>query len=232
MFMVAPVIGSAYVPVQIRMIIVLALTMIIFPSLSYMGNIDPISVMGVLMLAQELVIGIAMGLILQLVFNAVTIAGENIAMTMGLGFAHLSDPVNGVSIPMVSQFLTITASMLFLSLGGHLAVVALLWNSFELLPIGTATLHEEYLQIVWWSGYMFSGAALIALPAVTALLIANIALGLMTRVAPQMNVFSIGFPLTLMIGFMMLMLTMPSSFQVFSKLLDQAYVFISTLLRV
>ncbi len=229
LLLVAPVLGSAYIPTPIKVLAAVAITIFVFPLVQFPSDIDPLSIYGVLLLIQQLIIGIIIGTIVQIVFSAITIAGENIAMTMGLGFAHMTDPVNGVTIPVVSQLLTIIASLYFLALNGHIALINMLITSFEILPFNNLFSTENLIAVAEWGGRMFIGAVLIAIPAVTALLVVNIAMGLMTRVAPQMNIFSVGFPLTMMLGFIFIMLSIPVAMRVFQSLLSDSFQYLATI---
>ncbi len=210
MFSVAPVLGSRLVSLRVRIATAALLTLMLVPVLGPMPAINPLSAPGVLTIAHQIVIGIAMGFILQFVLTAATMAGEQIAMTMGLGFAQINDPQNGVPVPIVSQFLLVTVTLIFLALDGHLALIALLANSFVLLPIGTTGLPTEGVwALLLWAGEMFKAAVVLALPAVTALLAVNLALGVMTRAAPQLNIFSVGFPITILGGIAAILVTLP-----------------------
>ena len=158
------------------------------------------------MVMQEVVVGVAMGFCLQMIFDALIVAGQTIAMGMGLGLATMIDPQRGVSVPVVSQFFVILGLLIFLSLGGHLATIRLIADSFDLLPLGTRSPPTASWQLVTWGSQMFAGAVRIALPAATALLIANIAFGVMSRAAPTLNLFAVGLPAGLLIGFLFLLL--------------------------
>lgn len=227
MFSIAPVIGSKLVPVRVRVLLAVFITYAILPSLTPVAPVDPLSLDGIIVAIAQVQIGLSMGFILQLVFNAVSIAGENIAMTMGLGFAQITDPANGFSVPTVSQFFVVIASLLFLALNGHLGLIQMLADSFIHLPIDNPYPVDGALWLLLsWVGKMFAGAVMVALPAVTALLIVNVAMGIMTRAAPQMNLFSVGFPITMLIGFVLIFMTLSQFSQVFSALLDEGLAFI------
>lgn len=229
LLLVAPIIGSSYIPIHIKILIATAITIFVFPLINISSNFDPLTIDGLLLLIQQLLIGITIGVIVQVAFSAVMIAGENIAMTMGLGFAHMTDPVNGITIPVISQLFTIIASLYFIALNGHIALIELLINSFVLLPFDGLLTSQTFYSVVDWGGRMFVGALLVSIPAVTALLVVNIAMGLMTRVAPQMNIFSVGFPLTMMLGFIFIAISIPVAMKVFQNLLDQSFYFFGTL---
>ncbi len=224
LFSVAPVISSPFIPLRIKVAIAFVLTIFILPLQETASSLDIFTANGLLQIGIQLLIGLSMGFILRLVFNALTIAGENIAVTMGLGFAQITDPVNGVTVPIISQFLTIVATLLFLSFDGHLALINMVFNSFIYIPVGSSIFQ---LNAIWnvaaWATNMFSGALMVAIPAVTALLIANSALALMTRAAPQLNVFSVGFPITILLGLTAVALILPNVSVVFQNLISSAF---------
>ena len=223
LMLIAPLIGSSYIPVYVKIIAATAITIFIFPLTNAPEGIDPLTLEGVALLSQQLLIGMIIGLIMQVAFSAITIAGENIALTMGLGFASMTDPANGVTIPVVSQLMTVFASLYFLALNGHIALIQLLIDSFALQPVTSFFTFDAAIAVAEWGGRMFIGALLVAIPAVTALLVVNIAMGLMTRVAPQMNVFSVGFPLTMLLGFIFIAITIPMAMRIFQDLLEQSF---------
>jgi flagellar biosynthetic protein FliR len=141
-----------------------------------------------------------------MIFDALIVAGQTIAMGMGLGLATMIDPQRGISVPVISQFFVILGMLIFLSLGGHLATIRLLSDSFTLLPLGRPLSTDGVWMVVSWGGQMLAGAVRIALPASTALLVANIAFGVMSRAAPTMNLFAVGLPAGLLIGFVILLM--------------------------
>jgi len=169
---------------------------------------------------QQLLIGVAMGLLVLMAFNAVTMAGESIAITMGLGFALMNDPQNGMQVPMVSQFYLVLATLLFLAYDGHHAILMLVNNSFTLMPVGKPLGADSLWILVSWGATIFYGALAIAIPALAAMLTVNITMGVITRAAPQLNIFSVGFPITMTVGFLAILFTLPT-FQIsFSSLIE------------
>ncbi len=229
---VAPVFGSHMVPVRIRLVLALAVTWVLVPMIPTpppMGALSPAAVMTA---AQQVLIGVAMGFMLQLVFGAVVIGGQCAALSMGLGFASMVDPQNGVQVPVVSQFLLILATLVFLALNGHLVLIQVLADSFRILPVAPLGLSSDALWLlVGWGTHMFAGSVLIALPAVTALMVVNVSLGVMTRAAPTLNLFTIGFPLSMLVGFFMLVATLPSLLPHLTDLLAGGFETIQALLR-
>jgi len=150
-----------------------------------------------------------MGFSMRLVFSAVDMAGTMISNQMGLGFATAYDPDSASQTAVISEFLGMLALLVFMAINGHLMVIATLTQSFTLLPIGTATVaSDSWLNIANAGGVIFSSGVLLALPVVVALLISNIALGVLGRVAPQLNLLAIGFPVTIVLGFFALYVSM------------------------
>lgn len=206
----APALGNPSVPLWVRLGLAVMITLIIAPILGPMPQVEPGSQAGLLILAQQIVIGLAIGFAMRVVFVAVEMAGELIGLQMGLGFATFFDPENAGDIPVVGQFLGLVATLFFLTLNGHLQMISLLSQSFSALPINGAGLAATGLRaLVSWGGEIFAAGLLLALPLLAALLITNLALGILTRAAPQLNIFAVGFPLTLAIGLLVLALALP-----------------------
>jgi len=224
MLMIAPVYGASSFPVRIRVVVAVLVTAALYPVLEPVKGVEPVSLQGIVILSQQVVIGAAMGFFIQMAFQLLVIAGEAIAMTMGLGFARMMDPQNGVQVPVVAQYFIIVATLLFLSMNGHLLLLQMIIKSFEILPVSDIGMSRDGLwQVVAWGSQMFVGAVLVAIPAVTALLMVNIAMGVITRAAPQLNIFAVGFPLMLLLGFVLLLLTLPSVLPQFSNQVMDAF---------
>ncbi len=225
LMMVAPVFGArSLVPKRLRIALTLAITLVVAPLLPAPPAVDPFSADAFLILVQQLLLGILMGFTLQLAFSALVVAGHNVSMTMGLGFAQFLDPTNGISVPVMGQLLTILGTLIFLSLNGHLVVIQVMVESFEAMPIGPVLMNpEDYRDLVFWGGRMFLGALLIALPATITITLINIAFGIMTRAAPTLNIFSVGFPTTMGAGFLILIITLPNLLPRFTDILMDAF---------
>ncbi len=220
---VAPIFGAALVPVRIRLVVALALTALIAPVIEVNVDAAPLSLAGAAIVAREVLIGVAMGFTLQMVFDALVVGGQAIAMSMGLGFATMIDPARGVSVPVVSQFFLIVATLVFLALNGHLVLIDTLAAGFSTLPVGGSLERESFWQIALWGSEMFTGALRVALPAMTALLIVNVAFGVMSRAAPTLNLFAVGFPITMGLGFVIIWSSMPNFPHVFEALLTDGF---------
>lgn len=223
LFLASPIFSASSFPVRGRVILAVLVTALIMPSLPDMPTVEPLSATGLLFAGQQVVIGFAMGFILQMVFAAVVIAGQSLAMTMGLGFAMAVDPQNGVQVPVLSQLYVIFATLIFLTIDGHLILIQVLADSFVLLPVGLTGWSNDFgINVVLWGSQMFLGALLLVLPALTAILLINVAFGVITRAAPQLNIFAVGFPVTILAGFVFITLSMPSVFERLVNMFDTA----------
>ncbi len=224
MLAIAPIFGARMVPVRARLVVALLMTWIIIPLLPPIPAADPISASGVLVTIQQILIGMAIGFSLQLVFATLVIAGQTIAMGMGLGFAQMVDPQNGINVPVIGQYFVVIATLLFLALNGHLALIRILADSFQSLPVGTDSLtREEFRAVAEWGTRMFSDAMMVALPAVASILLVNLSFGVVSRSAPQLNVFGVGFPVTLTLGFIVLVFAISNLLPQMQLLLDGAF---------
>ena len=205
----APPFNNAGLPMQIRLALGLAITFAVAPALPAIAPIEPASNAGLLILAQQMIIGFAMGFAMRLVFSAIDLAGTMISNQMGLGFATAYDPQSAAQTAVVSEFLGMLSLLVFLAINGHLMVIATLGRSFSVLPVGAgAGASASWLNIANAGGLIFSSGVLLALPVVVALLITNIALGVLGRVAPQLNLMAIGFPITIVLGFSALIVSL------------------------
>ncbi len=205
-----PILGDKAVPLQVKIGLSLLLTVLIAPTLEMQPNIDPASGQGLLILLEQILVGVVMGFAMRIVFTAVEMAGEVAGLQMGLGFASFYDPQNASFLPVLAQFLGVIVSLAFLAMDGHLFVLAALSDSFQIFPIGTAVPSALGLHtLVSWAGSLFTDALQISLPLLAALMMTNLALGILTRSAPQLNLFAVGFPITIGIGFLFLALSLP-----------------------
>ena len=206
----APLFGNAGVPMSIKVALGVLLAAVIAPTVGDIPAVDPTSWAGILILVKELLIGVAMGFAMRIVFAAIEYAGEVASMTMGLGFAVFFDPNSRGRSAAVAQFLALVATMAFLAVNAHLVLLAALAESFVSMPISSTPFSNNApLELARWGGRIFSAGLQLSLPIVAALLITNVALGILTRAAPQLNIFGIGFPVTLGVGFLTLSLTLP-----------------------
>lgn len=220
----APVFDNAGMPRRVRLMAGLAITVAMAPALPPMPAIATGSWQGLLILAEQAVVGVLLGLTLRIVFAAVDVAGELIGLQMGLAFAVFYDPQNAGQTPVLSEFLGLLATLIFLAMNGHLLCLAVLLESFQLLPVGgTMVAADSFRLFVAWAATMFSAGVLLSLPLVAALLITNIAMGVLSRVAPQLNLFAVGFPVTIVSGFVVLMISLPYFGVAMENLFDQGF---------
>lgn len=216
----APILGNPSVPARVKIGLSFAITLVLTPVLGPMPAVEPGSAIGLLILTQQILIGVAMGLAMRIVFSAVEMAGHISGMQMGLGFATFFDPQNAAQTPVVGQFLGLIATLAFLAMNGHLLMIEVLAQSFQVLPVMAQPLSPAgWRALAGWGGEMFLAGVLLSMPVMAALLITNLALGVMTRAAPQLNVFSVGFPITLAAGFIVLTVAMPYFAPLFERLL-------------
>ncbi len=205
----APIFGARTVPVRIKLVFALMITIVVMPVLPAPPAIDPLSGEAVLITLNQILIGAAMGLALQLIFAMFVLGGQIIAYQMGLGFATMVDPTSGTTVPVISQFYVITLTLIFFALDGHLVFIDVVAESFRTLPIGMNGLSRDGMwQLAVWGGKMYAGAVQIALPAIAALLLINLTFGVVTRSAPQFNIFSLGFPISILAGFFIMIATL------------------------
>lgn len=205
----APVIGNPSVPARIKIGLGLLIAVLVAPLVPIPADITPASANGLLILAQQVLIGLAMGFAMQIVFHAAEMAGEFVGLQMGLGFATLYDASVPGMVPIIGQFLGIVVSLAFLAVDGHLLLVSSLVQSFQVLPLAPLSAPTGLRALAEWGGSIFSFGLALSLPLLAALLITNLALGVLTRAAPQLNIFAVGFPLTILIGFLGLALALP-----------------------
>jgi flagellar biosynthetic protein FliR len=197
--------------VNLRIRVAIGMVLTIFLSMQLeVPRIDPVTAVGLKEIFNQLFIGFAMGMIMQLATAAIVLAGQAVSGSMGLSMATMVDPTMG-SVPVVSQFFNILGTLVFLSIGGHLIVFGLLLESFTLFPIGKTLMTPDLLgKMTAWGAMMFVAGLLISLPVVITLLFVNIGVGFITRSAPSLNIFSVGLPAILLSGFVVVWLAIPS----------------------
>lgn len=210
LIMVAPVFGHRSVPNRVKIGLGVFIALIVSPTLPPMPEVALGSWHGLHILVQQLLIGIALGFVMRVVFAAAELAGEIVGLQMGLGFASFFDPQSAGQTLVLSRFFNLIAMLVFLAINAHLLVLTLLTDSFQTLPISTAPLAAEgFRGVAAFGSTLFVVGLQIALPLVAVLLMTNLTLGILTRSAPQLNIFAIGFPITLGVGLIVLDFSMP-----------------------
>ncbi len=231
-FMAAPVFGARFVPPRVRLLLAGAVTLIVAP-LAPVPQVSPFSVPGAMVTIQQILVGAATGFVLQLVFDALILGGQLLSNTMGLGFAFNVDPQRGVNTPVVGQLYMLLVTLTFLALNGHLALIEVLVQGLTALPVAAGGFDTEAAwSIVAWGGQLFAGALTVALPGMTALLVTNLAFGVMSRAAPTLNLFAVGFPVTLIAGLVIIYVGLPGVMTSFGTALDGAFQVLRALSRI
>ncbi|MEA1063459.1 flagellar biosynthetic protein FliR [Apirhabdus apintestini] len=204
----APILSERSVPSQVKIGLALLFTFLIGPTLPPV-TVPLMTMAGFWLGLQQVLIGIAIGLTLQFIFGAVRLAGEIIGMQMGLSFAMFFDPVGGANMPMMARIMNTLLILLFLTFNGHLWMLSSVADSFQTLPISTTPLNGSgFMALARTASIVFSSGLMLGLPVITILLTINLALGLLNRLTPQLSIFVIGFPVTLMVGMVTMMLVM------------------------
>lgn len=209
LIMTAPLLSEKSISKKVKIGLGVMITYVLLPSLPP-TNVTLFSVGGFWLLIQQILIGMAIGFTMQFAFAAVRTAGEVIGLQMGLSFATFFDPASRLNMPVLARFLDMLAMLLFLSFNGHLWLISMVADSFHTLPIGGDPINgNAFLALTKAASLIFLNGLRLALPLITLLLTLNLALGLLNRVAPQLSVFAIGFPVTLSIGIIFISLMMP-----------------------
>jgi flagellar biosynthetic protein FliR len=228
----APIASETVIPGLVKIVMSVSLAFLMAPLVQIPAGLSIFAAAGLLAAVQELLIGVSIGMVVQLTFEALTFAGQTISLTMGLGFATLVDPQRGANTTVLGQMFMIFGILTYLAINGHLVLLGALAESFQTLPIGAAHIDRNFLlSVALWGARVFQSGLLIALPAVIALVIVNLALGVVTRAAPQLNLFGIGFTITLMCGFFVLIVGLGGIMDGISSLIDSALEAVADLVR-
>jgi flagellar biosynthetic protein FliR len=207
--MADPLLGNKAVPTQVRVGLALVMAVLVAPSMPVTPQVALVSGEGLVLLAWQIAVGVALGFTVRIVFAAVELAGQFLGLQMGLSFAALFDPVNGAQTPVLGQLLSIVTVLLLFAFNGHHLIIAALWDGFQTVPLIPGAMSAKgFTILVEWGGAIFITGLHLALPVAAALLTANLTIGMMTRAAPQLNVFAIGFPISIGVGFAVLYLSM------------------------
>lgn len=223
-FIAAPVFGATSVPVQLRLVIALAVGV---PAVAASGMMLPpegiVSVPGLFLIIGEVIIGLGIGFILQMGLAAALLAGEAISNAMGLGFASMVDPLSGASSSAIGQFLSMLATALFLAADGHLVLIDIIVDSYTALPPGNAyPSYDAIGGVLRFGSLMFAAALTIAMPVGFVLILVQIIMGVIGRSAPALNLFAVGIPATLLAGIILLGVATPAMAEAIVRILSDA----------
>ena len=224
LLMVAPMFGHRSVPARVKVGLGIGITLVVAPALPPLPDVGLASWHGLFILVQQFLIGVGIGFVMRIAIAAADMAGEIIGLQMGLGFASFFDPQSAGQTLVLGRFLNILAVLVFLALNAHLLLIGVLVESFRTLPIGIQPLAAGgFFTLASFGAAVFAVGLQLALPLIAILLIVNLALGILTRSAPQLNIFAIGFPITLTVGLVMLAFTLPYFLPQFELMFRQAF---------
>jgi flagellar biosynthetic protein FliR len=222
LFSALPVIAQRGVPIRLRIGLAFLIAFCAQASIPPMTPVALDSAAGMQLVLQQVLIGVSLGFAVKIVFSAVEYAGELIGLQMGLNFAAFFNPATSGEETAVSRFFGISVSWLFIVSGGHLLVIAAVVQSFSAFPVTSEPF--AFLRAVEpqrWGAEIFSLGLWLALPLIAMLLFTNLVLGVIARVAQQMNIFAIGFPITLGVGLVGVLLTLPLMESPFTMALER-----------
>jgi flagellar biosynthetic protein FliR len=205
----APLLSHQAIPIRVKVAVAAFIALIVAPTIGAVPQVTVFSADGVMIIINQFLIGAALGMTMQIAFAAIDAAGEFIGMQMGLGFAMLYDPRAGGNSVVISRYLNTIAMLAFLVFDGHLQMISALVQTFQSVPVSANVLGSAVHARGWQS-----------LPVVTALLIANLALGILNRAAPQIGIFQVGFPVTMLVGFLLIQLMIPNMIPFFQRIFD------------
>ena len=232
MMLVAPVFSAKSIPLKVRITAAAVITLVVVPVLPPLPLVDFISGEAFLIAVHQVLIGAIMGFALQLAFNLFVMSGHILAMQAGLGFSMMNSPQDGIQVTVVGQLYLMFATLLYLALDGHLILIREVLNSFNILPIGAGGISPTaYWMLVSWGSNMFLSAVMIVLPAITALLMVNVSFGVMSKASPQLNPFSVGFLITIILAFAIIYITFPTLVPHFEKIMTAIFQLIKDILQ-
>ncbi|WP_340607665.1 flagellar biosynthetic protein FliR [Xenorhabdus bharatensis] len=231
LFSIAPIFSEKQMPIKVRIGLALVITALLVPTIPS-PQIPIFSVAGIWVLIQQVLIGVALGLTIQIAFAVVRHAGEVLGLQMGLSFATFFDPTGGPNMPILARILNMLMMLLFLAFDGHLWILSILADTFYSIPIQTTQLNSKgFLLLAQSASLIFINGMMLAMPLITLLLVLNFSLGMLNRMTPQLSVFVVGFPLTLTVGIFTLSLLFPMlvpfTERLFSEMFDRLAVIIN-----
>lgn len=207
-FMIMPLLGNSYVPATVRIFLALSIAALIAPMLPPVPPVDALSLGSLFLAVEQLIIGFMLALFLTILIHVMTMLGTIMSMQMGLAMAVMNDPANGDTNPILSEWLQIFGTLIFLALDGHLVGLNIIVDSFRLWPIGNGIFDLPLMGLISRMGWLFAASLMLAIPAVLAMLMVNITFGVLSRAAPSLNIFSLGFPMTLLMGLICVFLSL------------------------
>jgi len=228
--LVAPLLGAVFVPARVRVLVAAVLAVAMLPVIPEIPQYAPLSQFGLATIAKELLIGLSIGFVIKLAIEAAVFAGQVVSMGMGLAFATAVDPQQG-SIPLIGRLYIIVATLLLLATNAHLAMIQVLAESYRLMPLGGPGIDGGIArEIVGFASVMFTGAMHLALPSIVAILMVNVSFGVISRAAPTLNLFAVGFPITMTMGFIIMMIAIRNHGAVWNLQFAEAFTMMARIL--
>lgn len=211
LFVVAPIFGRRNIPTYLKIgfsffCTIILVNTITIPKPDFYSNILQMG----LIIAKEFIVGITIGFVAYMSFTAIYVAGEIIDMQLGFGIVNVMDPVSNIQVPITSNLYFIVSMLVYMAVNGHHALIKALFDSYTIVPLGTAVFNQSLMNnLLALFGNIFAIGFKIAAPVVAAILITDVALGTISRMVPQLNVFVIGMPLKIFVGVAVLLVTIP-----------------------
>ncbi|MDR8525938.1 flagellar biosynthetic protein FliR [Shewanella fidelis] len=199
-FMIMPFLGNNYIPVTVRILLAVSISALIAPLLPPVPQVDAISFQALILAVEQLLVGFMLALFLSIMIHVMTLFGAMMSMQMGLSMAVMNDPSSGGSNPLLGLWFMLYGTLLFLALDGHLVAIGVLVDSFKLWPIGMGVFELPLMSLIARFAWIFAAAFMLALPAILAMLVVNLTFGVLSRAAPSLNVFALGFPMSMLMG--------------------------------
>ncbi len=226
-FISMPFFGDASIPVWIRTLLALSIVVISAPLMPAMPAVEIFSLTSLLLAFEQAIWGLLFGLILHMLFTIFTLLGQIVSLQMGLGMAMMNDPVNGMSVAILGRIFLIFSTLLFLALEGHLLIIDIVIQSFQVWPVGSGLSMVSLEGVISVFGWMFASSLALALPAIVAMLLVNISFGVMNRAAPSLNVYALGFPMTMLLGLVAVLISISGVPTRYTALVHDALRFLS-----
>ncbi|MCL1038750.1 flagellar biosynthetic protein FliR [Shewanella corallii] len=206
-FVMMPFLGHVHIPATVRILLAFMMAALLGPTLPPPPQVDPVSLAAVWLVTEQILIGFMLALFLTLMIHVMTLLGAMMSMQMGLAMALVNDPGSGSSEPILGQMFLMYGTLLFLALDGHLVAIGVVVDSFHLWPVGQGIFALPLMGLVERFAWMFGAAFMLALPAVLAMLVVNLTFGVLNRSAPSLNIFSLGFPMAMIMGLLCVLLS-------------------------
>lgn len=205
-FAVLPLLGYPLIPIQVRVLLAFLIAVLAAPLLPAMPAVDPLSLNAVLLSLEQIFLGAMMALFPVCLIQVLVMAGELLSMQMGLSMARMNDPVNGLAIPVLGSFFSNMGLLLYASMNGHLVMLEVLVESFRVWTVGSGPFNVDSSSVIQLFSWLLAAALMLSLPAMVAMYLVNFTFGVLSRVAPSLNIFVLGFPMALLCGLFCILL--------------------------